>query len=64
MKLNYQICFIIGLLPRSLIKSIRNISNSCIGHKGKRFHVWCAGCSIGMQVYSVAMIVLEWLSRR
>ncbi|MBF0103294.1 MAG: hypothetical protein HQK77_20530, partial [Desulfobacterales bacterium] len=30
--------------------------------KEKRFHVWCAGCSIGMEVYSIAMVIADWLN--
>ena len=29
-----------------------------------RLHVWCAGCSIGMEVYSFAMVALDWLESR
>ncbi len=29
-----------------------------------QIHVWCAGCSIGMEAYTVAMIIREWLSAR
>lgn len=31
---------------------------------GKRLHVWCAGCSVGMEVYSITMVILDWLSRK
>lgn len=48
----------------SMLKHITKDVLPIILEQDKRFHVWCAGCSIGMEVYSVAMIVLEWLSRR
>ncbi len=32
--------------------------------RGKRLHVWCAGCSNGMEVYSTAMLILEYLDRK
>lgn len=32
--------------------------------RSNRFHVWCAGCSIGMEAYSVAMVILDELARR
>ncbi len=31
--------------------------------QSNRFHVWCAGCSNGMEVYSIAMVVLDWMTR-
>jgi len=30
---------------------------------GGRLHVWCAGCSNGMEVYSVAMVLLDAVER-
>jgi chemotaxis protein methyltransferase CheR len=30
---------------------------------GGRVHVWCAGCSVGMEVYSIAMVLLDALQR-
>ncbi len=30
---------------------------------GGRLHVWCAGCSTGMEVYSVAMVLLDAAER-
>jgi len=32
--------------------------------QSKRLHVWCAGCSNGMEVYSTAMLILEYLDRK
>ena len=29
--------------------------------EGPRLHVWCAGCSVGMEVYSIGMVILDWL---
>lgn len=48
----------------SMLKHIKKEVLPTILERGKHFHVWCAGCSIGVEVYSVAMVVLEWLSRR
>ncbi len=31
--------------------------------RGRRLHVWCAGCSNGMEVYSAAMLILGYLDR-
>lgn len=47
----------------SMLTHIKKDVLPTILKRGKRFHVWCAGCSIGMEVYSVAMIVLEWPRR-
>jgi len=47
----------------SMLKHIEKDVLPTILKRRKRLHVWCAGCSIGMEVYSVAMIGLEWLSR-
>ena len=32
--------------------------------RGRRLHVWCAGCSVGMEVYSVAILALEWMASK
>lgn len=32
--------------------------------QGSRMHVWCAGCSIGMEAYSVAIVILDALRAR
>ncbi|HBF34466.1 TPA: hypothetical protein DDW35_07865 [Candidatus Sumerlaeota bacterium] len=33
-----------------------------VAAKGHRFHVWCAGCSLGMETYSVGMVLLDWIA--
>ena len=48
----------------ALLKEIRTRILAESLRQGNRFHVWCAGCSVGMEVYSVAMITLDWLSFR
>jgi chemotaxis methyl-accepting protein methylase len=42
----------------------REVLPSACPENNRRFHVWCAGCSIGVEVYSVAMVVLDWLEKK
>lgn len=46
---------ILKLIPEKVLPILLGQSN--------RLHVWCAGCSIGMEVYTVEMIILEYLTR-
>ena len=32
--------------------------------RSQRLHVWCAGCSNGMEVYSIAMLILDYIERK
>ncbi len=48
----------------ALLESLRGeILPALLGEKN-RLHVWCAGCSVGMEVYSIAMVVLDWLEAK
>jgi chemotaxis protein methyltransferase CheR len=31
--------------------------------KSSAFHIWCAGCSTGMETYSVGMVLLDWIEK-
>lgn len=46
---------------KNLLEIIRNRFLPQISASGKRIHLWCAGCSNGMEVYSIAMVCLNWL---
>jgi chemotaxis methyl-accepting protein methylase/chemotaxis receptor (MCP) glutamine deamidase CheD len=48
----------------SLIGFLQNTILPDLLEHGKRLHVWCAGCSNGMEVYSTAMLILEYLDRK
>lgn len=46
---------------------LRNISEVVLPEllrRGKRLHVWCAGCSNGMEAYSIAMVIMEYLEKK
>jgi chemotaxis methyl-accepting protein methylase/chemotaxis receptor (MCP) glutamine deamidase CheD len=47
-----------------LIGFLQNTILPGLLERGKRLHVWCAGCSNGMEVYSTAMLILEYLDRK
>lgn len=49
---------------RAMLEWIRRDVLKTVFETGDRLHVWCAGCSIGMEVYSVAMVILDWLDTR
>ena len=51
---------------QTLIHHLRNtILPTLVEEEGRsRLHVWCAGCSLGMEAYSIAMVALDWLKRR
>ncbi len=44
-----------------LLRQLTNTVLPSLASSGNRFHVWCAGCSTGMEVYSIAMVVLDWM---
>ena len=46
-----------------LLRKIREIVLPDILTKKKKFHIWCAGCSIGVEVYSIAMVILDWMNK-
>jgi chemotaxis protein methyltransferase CheR len=47
-----------------MLKLLREQAFPDILNMGNRLHVWCAGCSLGMETYSVAMVALDWLSKQ
>jgi chemotaxis methyl-accepting protein methylase/chemotaxis receptor (MCP) glutamine deamidase CheD len=49
---------------KRLMGLLRDIALPEVLARGPRIHVWCAGCSIGMEAYSIAMLILDWLTRQ
>lgn len=48
---------------KALLEHLRNTVLPARARSGERFTVWCAGCSLGLEVYSVAMTALDWVER-
>jgi len=42
-----------------LLEAVRTTVVPYVLRHSRRFHIWCAGCSSGMEAYSVAMVVLN-----
>ncbi|MCP4641229.1 MAG: hypothetical protein GY851_12380 [bacterium] len=49
---------------RQLLKCLQEEVLPNVLGDGNRLHVWCAGCSTGMEVYSIAMVGLAWLEEQ
>ncbi|MFW6256495.1 MAG: CheR family methyltransferase [Candidatus Sumerlaeota bacterium] len=47
----------------TLLEHITRTVAPVYAKEGGRFHIWCAGCSLGMEAYSVAMVVMNHLDR-
>jgi chemotaxis protein methyltransferase CheR len=46
-----------------LLQCLRDIVIPSVVRSFERCHIWCAGCSTGMEVYSVGMVALDSLAR-
>ncbi len=46
-----------------LLECLRDIVIPSVVRSSGRCHIWCAGCSTGMEVYSVGMVALDSLTR-
>ena len=47
-----------------LLNAIGDVALPDLMKRAKRLHVWCAGCSNGMEAYSAGIIILDWLENR
>jgi chemotaxis protein methyltransferase CheR len=47
----------------SLLKHMTQIVAPAVLAAGKRFHIWCAGCSNGMEAWSIAMVTLDHIRK-
>lgn len=47
-----------------MLDQVRYAAAPALMARGPRLHVWCAGCSTGMEAYSLAMVILDALGSK